>query len=367
METVLHQPFSFKNKDLTLKNRVALAPLTNTQSHADGTLSDEELHWLKMRSQGGFGTIISAAAHVQKSGQAWQGQIGLYSDEQIPGLCRLSEALHQDGAKCIIQLFHGGARCPQFLTEEIPWSASAHNYHLGDKIIPVREGTEADIHTAIAAFVSAAQRAIDAGCDGIELHAAHGYLLHQFLSTETNNRADAWGGSLEKRAHIITEIVSKIQAISPRGFIVGVRISPEDKHAFKGIDFEDSLRLAEILEAEKIDYLHISTWDYDKRPDMYDYIDKKLITYFRERISTPIMVAGNIWSRTDAINALTYGADLIALGRSGIGMADWPKQVLSPDFQPYKPPYSEDHLQKEGLSGAFITYMTKWKGFVDEG
>ncbi|MEZ4912280.1 MAG: NADH:flavin oxidoreductase [Saprospiraceae bacterium] len=367
MGTILHQPFSFKNKELTIRNRVALAPLTNTQSHDDGTLSESELHWLRLRGQGGFGFIITAAAHVLKTGKAWNGQIGIYDDMHIDGLRRLADALHQDGAKCVVQLFHGGARSPQFVTGVEPWSASSHEFYVGDKIIPVREGTEEDIQNVIDAFVQAARRAIHAGCDGIELHAAHGYLLHQFLSTETNHREDDWGGSLAKRAHIIIEIVRKVQAISPKNFLVGVRISPEDKHAFKGIDFEDSLRLAEILESENIDYLHISTWDYDKRPDMYDHIDKKLIAYFRERIKTPIIVAGNIWSRTDAINALTYGADMIALGRSGIGMADWPKQVLSPDFEPHMPPYSEEHLQKAGLSAPFIAYMTKWKGFVDEG
>ncbi|MCB9308995.1 MAG: NADH:flavin oxidoreductase [Lewinellaceae bacterium] len=358
------QPITLKNGLVNIKNRVALAPLTNGQSHEDGTLGEDELHWLKMRAEGGFGTIISCASHVSKTGQGWPGQLGIFSDVHIDGLKTLARNIHEHNAILIMQLYHGGARSPEYLTGQSPWSASKHLYKAGDKSIAVKEGSEYDIDQVIDDFVNAAQRAIKAGCDGIELHAAHGYLLHQFLSTETNQRQDGWGGSLKNRAKILTTIINKIQAISQENFVIGVRISPEDKYTFKGIDFDDSLVLAELLEEQSIDYLHISTWDAKKTPEKYPLSNKTVIQFFREKCKIPIMVAGEIWTIEDAENALYEGADMVALGKAGIGIPNWPKLAENEHFQPNKPPYTESHLQNAGLSHKFIDYMKKWAGFV---
>lgn len=363
----IFETYLFSGTQRLAANRIALAPMTNQQSHPDGTLSDDEYHWLVQRAEGGFGIVITCAAHVSMDGQGWPGELGIYDDVMVPGLSRLANGLHEYPTLGIVQLFHGGARCPVSVTGLQPWSASAHLFKVGSAEVEVRAGTQEDIENTINAFTQAAVRAHQAGFDGVELHGAHGYLLHQFLSTATNQRTDEWGGNFEKRSLLIRTILKNIKMALPHDFIVGVRLSPEDKYNFQGIDFDESLRLAAMLAAEGADYIHVSPWNALKRPEKYMDTDKALITYFREAVpvSTALMVAGEIWTAADAQQALDLGADFVALGRAGIGIPDWPIKAKKGDFIPERPPYTEDKLRAAGLSETFIQYMRRWKGFVE--
>lgn len=363
----IFETYQFSPSQKSAKNRIALAPMTNQQSHPDGTLSDDEYHWLVRRAEGGFGIVITCAAHVSLDGQGWPGELGIYDDAMVPGLSRLANGLHEYPTLGIVQLFHGGARCPVSVTGLKPWSASAHLFKVGSAEVEVRAGTLEDIENTINAFTQAALRAHQAGFDGVELHGAHGYLLHQFLSTTTNQRTDEWGGNFEKRSLLIRTILKNIRMALPRDFIVGVRLSPEDKYNFQGIDFDESLQLAGLLAAEGADYIHVSPWNALKRPEKYLDTDKALITYFREAVpvSTALMVAGEIWTAAVAQQALDLGADFVALGRAGIGIPDWPIKARKGDFIPERPPYTEDTLRAAGLSNTFIQYMRRWKGFVE--
>lgn len=363
----IFENYPFSGAQRLAANRITLAPMTNQQSHPDGTLSDDEYHWLVRRAEGGFGIVITCAAHVSLDGQGWPGELGIYDDAMVPGLSRLATGLHEYPTLGIVQLFHGGARCPVSVTGLQPWSASAHLFKVGSAEVEVRAGTQEDIENTIQAFTQAAVRAHQAGFDGVELHGAHGYLLHQFLSTTTNQRTDEWGGNFEKRSLLIRTILKNIRMALPRDFIVGVRLSPEDKYNFQGIDFDESLQLAGLLAAEGADYIHVSPWNALKRPEKYLDTDKALITYFREAVpvSTALMVAGEIWTAADAQQALDLGADFIALGRAGIGIPDWPIKARKGDFIPERPPYTENKLRAAGLSDTFIQYMRRWKGFVE--
>lgn len=345
-----------------------MAPLTNLQSNVDGTLGEDEYTWLTRRAKEGFGIIITCAAHVSKDGQGWHGELGIFDDVHLAGLTKLANGIHEHQSLAIVQIFHGGARSPEDVTGHQPWSASAHEMKAGNKVIDVRQGTEDDIHRTIQAFVDAADRAFRAGFDGVELHGAHGYLLHQFMSTVTNTRSDEWGGNFENRTRLIRIILSSIKKKVPTGFMVGVRLSPEDKYTFQGIDFDESLELARILAEEGADYIHISPWEALKRPDKYSNIDKALITYFREAVShdIPVMVAGGIWTGSDAEYALDLGADFVALGRAAIGVPDWPARVKHSDLILPSPPFTIDQLRKADLGEKFIEYMKRWKGFVAE-
>ena len=360
--------YTFQNAGLTSLNRVALAPMTNQQSHEDGTLSDDEYNWLERRAAGGFGMIITCAANVSKDGQGWPGELGIYDDLFISGLKRLADGIRSYKSLGIVQIFHGGARSPFDVTGSQPWSASEHIMQVGSKLIEVAEGTIDQIESTIDAFVASARRAHEAGFDGVELHGAHGYLLHQFLSSVTNKRTDKWGGNFDNRSRLIRTILQKIKTALPSNFIVGVRLSPEDKYTFQGIDFDESLGLAALLSEDGADYIHVSPWDALKKPEKYPDGDKALITYFRDVVpaKTAVIVAGEIWSREDGEKALSLGADIVALGKAGIGMPEWPKLITNPDFIPIKPPYSISHLQQAGLSPTFIDYMKRWKGFVEE-
>lgn len=364
----IFEKYVFKASGIILKNRIALAPMTNGQSNADGSLGKDELRWLTRRAKEGFGMIITCAAHVSEDGQGWPGELGIFSEKHIEGLTRLATALKAFGSVNVVQLFHGGARSPESLIGKTPWSASAINKSESGKELMVREATTAEIEQVIQAFYNAAQRAYTAGFNGVELHGAHGYLLHQFISTATNHRTDQWGGSFENRTRLVRTILSKIKQGLPPHFMVGIRLSPEDKFTFKGIDFDESVLLASTLADEGADFIHISPWNAFKKPDKYPDKDKALITYFREDVKpeVPIIVAGEIWSAKEADQAMKLGADIVALGRAAIGIPDWPVKALDPEFIPQLPPYTESWLKQADLGPDFIKYMKRWNGFVKE-
>ncbi len=361
-----YTPYHFLKSGKTAPNRIALAPMTNMQSHEDGTLSDDEYNWLVRRAKEGFGIVFTCATHVAKDGQGWQGELGIFSDMHLLGLTRLAKGIKENGSLGIVQIFHGGARSPQNVTSKQPWSASAHTFQSGKNEVQVREGTVQEIQQTIEDFVLAAERAYKAGFNGVELHGAHGYLLHQFLSTATNQRTDEWGGNFDNRTHLLRAILQKIKAKLPKEFMVGVRLSPEEKFNFLGIDFDDSLKLSRLLANDGADFIHVSPWDSFKKPEKYPDGDKTIVEYFREAVplDTPIMVAGLIWTGADAEKALDLGADFVALGKVAIGIPDWPTLSKNPDYIPQKPPYTVDQLRKADLGEPFIEYMKRWEGFV---
>jgi 2,4-dienoyl-CoA reductase-like NADH-dependent reductase (Old Yellow Enzyme family) len=325
----------------------------------------QNTNWLVRRAKENFGMIITCAANVSADGQGWKGELGIYDDKHIHGLHRLAEGIQQHGSLAIVQIFHGGARSPENLIGQQPWSASAHVMPFAKTPVEVRAATQQDMDRVITDFVMAAKRAVDSGFDGVELHGAHGYLLHQFLSTATNQRSDEWGGSFENRSKLLRTILQKIKQDVSSSFIVGVRLSPEDKYTFEGIDFDETIELTKLLAQDGADYIHLSPWDACKKPEKYQAQDKALITYFREALpDMPILVAGKIWNRTDAENALALGADIVAVGMAAIGHANWPSLVKDKDFKPQEPPFSTAHLAQQDLSAPFIEYMKKWKGFV---
>ena len=363
----LFTPYTFKSSGKTSKNRIALAPMTNLQSNDDGTLSDDEFNFLVRRAKEDFGIIITCASHVSADGQGWKGELGIFDDKHLAGLTRLADGIHQYGSLGIVQIFHGGARSPEALTGKQPWSASAHTIGSAGKETQIREATEDDIERTIEAFVHAAGRAYKAGFDGVELHGAHGYLLHQFLSTLTNKRTDKWGGDRENRFRLLLTAFRNIKSTVPSSFMVGVRLSPEEKHGFKGIDFDEALDLAEILSKEGTDFIHVSPWDAFKKPEKYPEGEKTIVEIYRERLpqEVPVLVAGEIWSSADAERALELGADIVALGKSAIGNPDWAVRARDRSYQPQKPPYSVQQLREASLGEAFVGYMSRWPGFVE--
>jgi len=204
----LFEPYRFANGMLA-KNRLVLAPLTNGQSHEDGTLSSEEFRWLAGRAHGGFSMIETAAAYVQKDGKGFPGQLGIHDDYTIAGLRKLTAEIKKANSMGMIQLYHGGARSPKDVTNTAPISPS--HYVLGDGGW-TKEMTLEMIQKTKTSFVQAAVRAYKAGFQGIELHAAHAYLIAQFLSPIHNHREDEYGGSFTNRCRLLLEIIDEIKA-----------------------------------------------------------------------------------------------------------------------------------------------------------
>jgi 2,4-dienoyl-CoA reductase-like NADH-dependent reductase (Old Yellow Enzyme family) len=355
--TDLLDTLRFRN-GITARNRIALAAMTNSQSHADGSLSDDELRWLEVRADGGFGIIATCATHVSRDGQGWAGELGIFDDSLLPDWRRLAASMQQRGALPIAQIFHGGLRARADLIGGRPWSASS------DEATGARAATEADIEGIINAFGDAAARAHAAGMAGVEIHGAHGYLFSQFLSVLQNRRDDAWGGSLENRFRLLRMVTRTVRARVPASFIVGVRLSPEDFGNAKGLDLDESLQVARWLGEEGIDFLHASLWDVRrnsiKRPDTH------VLPLFRQAISSdiPLFVAGKIWTRADADHAFALGADAIALGRPAIVNPDWPLRIADPDWQPRRPPLTAAEFRALGLNDRFIESLRSRPDFV---
>ena len=311
-----------------MKSRFMLAPLTNCQSHADGRLSDDEFNWLRMRAVGGCGHTMTCAAYVLKSGQGFPGQLGIYSDEHLPGLTRLADAIRAAGSVSSVQLRHGGMRAPADLVGHTPWCPS------DNEEFKARAMTVAEIEAAIEAFVSAAERA---GFDGVELHGAHGYLLCQFLSGETNQRDDDYGGALDNRARPLFEAVKGIRQRCRADFQLGVRLSPERC----GMNIADARAVAaRLMQEDQVDYLDMSLWDVFAEPADKALKGRSLMSYFTdlERGRTRLGVAGKI-RRAEHVNAvLDAGVDFALPGRAAILQHDFPKRAAEADFKPLKLP-----------------------------
>ena len=356
--TDLFAPMTFI-RGPAMKNRLMLAPLTNLQSHPDGTLSYDEHRWLTLRAQGGFGLTMTAAAHVQRIGQGFPGQVGIFSDVHIPGLARLAEDIRKAGSLAVVQLHHAGMRSPAALIGEAPVCPS-EDAETGSRALTLDQ-----VHRLRDDFIAAAVRAEKAGFDGVEIHGAHGYVLCQFLSAQTNRRTDAYGGSPENRARLILEIIDGVRAACSADFNLGLRLSPERF----GLSLMEIRDLAGRLFSEaKIDYLDMSLWDCFKEPVEEAHRGRTLMSYFTDlpRGEVRLGVAGKIMSAADARAMLDAGADFVLLGRAAILHHDWPQKArANPDFRPVSLPVTRAHLEAEGLGPPFVTYMATWAGFVE--
>ena len=341
----------------SLKNRFMLAPLTNTQSFDDGKLSEEEYRWLTMRSQGGFGLTMTCASHVQAIGKGFPGQLGVFSDDHLEGLKRLSSKIKASGSVAICQIHHAGMRSPEELIGQKPVCPS------DNKEFNARALSYDEVENLRDDFIKAAIRSEQAGFDGVELHGAHGYILAQFLSPEINQRDDQYGQSLSNRSRLLYEIIDGIRSECNKDFILGVRLSPERF----GLRLNEITILAEeLMTSGKIDFLDMSLWDVFKEPEDEAFKGKKLISYFTElrRGNTRLGVAGSIKTPRDAEKTMAEGVDWIMLGRAGMLHHNFPKMYEADrNFTPIEIPVTEEYLMNEGLSEKFIQYIEKW-GFT---
>lgn len=358
----LLRPFRFAN-GVASPNRVWVAPMTNTQSHDDGSLSDVELAWLEARAAGGFGVIESCATHVTVDGQGWNGEWGIFDDAHTADWARAARAMHAHDALLIAQLYHGGERALR-VDGRVPFSATAHG-EPGTET-EVRAASIDDIERVIDAFGRAAERAAEAGVDGVELHAAHGYLLCQFLRADRNTRTDGWGGSLEGRARLLRAVVTEIRSRVPSSFVVGVRLSPENSGVVEGLDLDESVQTAQWVCEDGADFVHVSLWDIHKntakRPNEHptEVFSRALPS------DVPLVTAGEVWTVEDALAEVERGAAAVALGRGAILNPDWPHAVARDGNPPLLPPVSAAQLRERALSDGFIDYLKRWRGLIDE-
>ena len=333
----LLSPYTFAN-GVELKNRIVMAPMTNFSSNPDGTVTEAEVNYYARRSKG-VSMVITACTYVTPNGKGFHGEFGGDSDEMIPSLKQVAKAIKDQGAKAVLQIFHGGRMCPPELVpngdivsaSDIP--AEKGGVSTEEPAVKPRALTESEVEEIIHAFGETTRRAIEAGFDGVEIHGANGYLVQQFFSPHSNRREDRFGGSLEKRMAFPLAVVDKVKNVvkehAQSPFIVGYRFSPEELET-PGITMVDTLALVDALADKGLDYLHVSLNKFFSKPRRgVDDVTKTRIEYLLETINNrvPLIGVGSIYSAEDARNAFEMDVPLLALGRELIIDPDWVQKV----------------------------------------
>lgn len=312
---------------INLKNRIVFPAYHTNYSNADGTVSKKLIDFYKAIAQGGCGLIFTGAAVVSSDTIAFDRVMRIDDDCQIPGLSDLFSEIEKNGAVPAVQLIHYGRQalnavtgCDLIAPSAIPCPLMSQfdpNYH-------VREMSLADIERVRNDFIDAAVRASDAGAKVVEIHAAHGYLLNEFLSPYSNHRKDDYGGSVENRARLIIEILEGIRSKLGSKIAISVRVSG-DEFVDGGLKPSDYKEIIPMFERAGMDMLNVSVGVYESAekiipaPDLgkAPYVD--IATELKQYATVPVCTVGSILSLDMAESILSSGkADLVAIGRAQV-------------------------------------------------
>ncbi|KZC84205.1 oxidoreductase [Neisseria flavescens] len=304
------------NNGVTIKNRLVVAPMTHFGSQADGLISDQERTFLNNRA-GDMGLFITAATLVQKDGKAFHGQPEATGEHCLDSLKETAQILQQQGAKAILQIHHGGSKAIDDLLDgldKISASASEAEH--------AREATAEEVEALIASYAQAADLALRAGFDGVEIHGANGYLIQQFYSAQSNRRNDQWGGSLENRMRFPLAVIDAVVAVREKhqrnDFIIGYRFSPEEP-GDDGLTMTETGALIDALVQKPLQYLHVSLWEFDKKIRRGGNTAQTRMQFIHERINgkLPLIGVGNLFTADQILAAYETGwAEFIALGKT---------------------------------------------------
>ncbi|MDO3410346.1 NADPH dehydrogenase [Saccharibacillus sp. CPCC 101409] len=293
-----------------LKNRIMMAPMATDFAGDDGLLQSEHTVHYASRALGQAGLIMLESTAVSRQGRGVDTNLGIWNDEQAQSLADLNVLLHRLGAKTGIQLWHSGRKKENESAEEPALSASA----LPFEDLPRQALTEAGIARVADEFVRAARRARDAGFDVIEVHAAHGFLVNEFLSPLLNDRRDRYGGGAKNRYRFLGEIVGGIRRVWDRGLFV--RVSAEEYHPH-GNHVEDHVRYAQWMKRQGVDLVHCSSGGVTREaPPVYPGYQVPYAERIRREADISTAAVGLIETGRQAEEILRSGrADLIGIGR----------------------------------------------------
>ncbi len=329
----LFEPFLARG--LTADNRIVVSPMCMYSSD-DGFANDFHLVHLGSLAMGGAGVVVTEATAVSAEGRISPQDLGIWKTEHVPALQRVVRFVHEQGALILTQLAHAGRKgsthapgkghggVPQDAGGWVPVAPSALAY-APDYPQPAALD-QAGLRGIVDSFAEAARRATMAGFDGVEVHAAHGYLLHEFLSPLSNQRTDAYGGSLEGRSRLLREVIQAVRAALREDQWLWVRISASD-WVEGGWNLEDSVALASQLRALGVDLIDVSSGGNDPRQQIP--IGPGYQVPFSERIrreaQIPTAAVGLIREPKQAEQILAEGrADLVALARAVLREPHWP-------------------------------------------
>lgn len=305
-EELLVKKLFYKTKinHMELKNRFVRSATWEGLANSDGSCSGELADLMLELAKGQVGLIITSHACVTQNGQAGIKQLGIYSDQLISSYIEMVEKVHREGSKIIMQIAHAGGRAPIQLIKSQPFGPSSLEIK---NFMTCREMTKSEIFQIIEDFKNAAVRAKKAGFDGVQIHAAHGYLLSQFLSSFFNKRKDGYGGSIENRARLILEIFQAIRSELGKQFAVLIKLNSED-FIEAGFTQSEMVQVSEMLESAGIDAIELSggislglskyfssrVGEIDSKEDEAYYHDAAKL--YKEKISVPLILVGGIRS-----------------------------------------------------------------------
>ncbi len=321
-----------------IANRIVMPPMTTRTADAQGFITDASLAYYRARARGGVGLITVEMAAPEPAGRHRHREVGISSDAYLPGLRRLVDVIHGEGAKASIQLGHGGGHTRVDICGETPVAPSAIAHPVYETtletIVPLAL-TEERITRIIEAYAAAARRAEQAGFDCVEIHAAHGYLISQFHAPLENHRTDAYGGSLANRARFGLEVLRAVKAAVPRLGVI-YRLSVEDFFP-GGMPWHEGLQVALWAAAAEADALHISCGHYRSLPSAQvclppmSYPEATFIEFaagVRRAVSVPVIAVGRLGDPVIAAAAIAQGkADFVAIGRSLLADPAWVNKV----------------------------------------
>lgn len=325
---------------VTINNRLVMSPMGCGLANLDGTPSEDMIAFYEARAIGGAGLIIPEITRVNDvHGPGLMRQLSVTTDRHIEGLAKLAQAVHKHGSKIFIQLHHPGRETVSALLGGQPVVAPSP--------IPCKylnQNTRAleteEVKQLIQQFIDGAVRVQKAGCDGVELHAAHGYLLQQFLSPYTNKREDEYGGSFENRLRIVTEIIEGIRRECGKDFPIGVRLTVEEFLDKTGvtedyIHIQDGIKIAMALEEAGIDFIDVSCGLYETGITSVEPISfpqgwrRDMILAVKSHVNIPVIGVSVIREPAVAEKFLEDGVeDFISMGRTWLADEEWGKKVL---------------------------------------
>jgi 2,4-dienoyl-CoA reductase-like NADH-dependent reductase (Old Yellow Enzyme family) len=311
-----------KIKNLTLPSRFIRSATWEGLAAENGDCTPELVDLVEDLAGGNAGLIITGHTYVSPAGQATLRQLGIDHDGRIEGLCEMTAAVHRRGGRIMMQLAHGGLKADAKFSDVMPSGPSIVKSLLG---FPHREMTVEDIRQVVEDFSQAARRAQAAGFDGVQIHAAHGYLLSQFLSPAFNRRDDEYGGDIQNRTRFLLQVYNSIRQAVGRQFPIFVKINSEDFLA-NGLTLEDSLQIGAMLENARVDAIEVSGGTFSSGkyvPFRKELTFERDQAYFRRaakalksNIRTPVILIGGIRSYLLAERLVDEGfADYISLSR----------------------------------------------------
>ncbi|MEN9753360.1 MAG: hypothetical protein RL670_1051 [Actinomycetota bacterium] len=330
-----------KLRDLEIRNRIWISPMCQYACMGlDGMVGDYHLAHYGARAAGGAGLIIAEATAVAANGRISPWDVGLWRDEQIEPWRRVVDLVHSHGAKFAVQLAHAGRK------------GSTYPEFMGNGTVPAAEGgyetisptdeafegiaaphklTTAEIAELPLQFAKAAERAVRAGFDAIEIHAAHGYLLHQFLSPATNQRDDQYGGSLENRARLLLEVVRQVRAVIPASMPVFVRFSASD-WADTGWDETQTAQVADWAIELGVDFIDVSTGGLlaGVNIPVGPGYQVRFAEDVAKRVGAPVSAVGLITEAKQAEDILANDdVSVVMIGRAALRDPMWPLRAAA--------------------------------------